>query len=287
MTKISDHIQLSQIRDIITLLDSDDTMKGNELVPAYRAMQIANRAFLAHQAIETGLKVRLTRANLTVPTIHDLCDLYNRTKEINNGQWAADLAAVFTDAVTYYEYDVNALRHLATLEAYLAKVGTAAVFIKMRYFVLEDKNAEAIALMHHVNLVLHREILAGLGRLVAFDDFRLVSERAEQAIRMQLQRALTHVPGTESEQTYLTLLKWLQSQPSCRTALREAVQQEYQLAGIDELGRQRLRQAFERLSTTDQPALSKPPSIDPAISFFIASCSDIRPGSLPQCLSTC
>ena len=34
MTNISDHIQYSQIRDIANLLDSDDTMKGNELVPA-------------------------------------------------------------------------------------------------------------------------------------------------------------------------------------------------------------------------------------------------------------
>ena len=91
MTNMSDHIQYSQIRDIIKWLDSDDTMKGNELVPDYRAMQIANRAFPAHQAIETGLKARLTKANLTFPNTgkkgHELGDLYNRTKKINNGQW--------------------------------------------------------------------------------------------------------------------------------------------------------------------------------------------------------
>ena len=285
MTNISDHIQYSQIRDIIKWLDSDDTMKGNELVPDYRAMQIANRAFPAHQAIETGLKARLTKANLTFPNTgkkgHELGDLYNRTKKINNGQWAADLATAFTDAVTYYEYDVNALPHLATLEIYLAEIGSADAFMTMRYFVLEDKNADkAIELMHHVNLVLHREILEALWRLVAFDDFRLVSERAEQAIRMELQRALVYSPGTESEQTYLRLLQWLQTQPNFRTALREAVQQDYQLAGIDEAGRERLRQAFERLSTTAHPALNRPPSADPAISFFIGSCGDIRPGSL-------
>ena len=290
MTKRSDYIDY--IRDIIDSLDSDDTMKGNELVPAYAytPIQKANRAFQAHQAIEIGLKARLTKANLCFPKTgkkgHDLRDLYNRTKKINNGQWAADLAKAFTDAVTYYEYDVNALPHLATLEAYLVKIGSADAFMTMRYFVLEDKKAdEAIELMSDVHLLLHREILEALLRLVARDNFRPVSERAEQAIRTAMRMdvlkvLLVHSPETESEQTYLLLDRWLKTHPNYRTALREAVQQEYQLAGIDEAGCELLRQAFERLSTTDHPTLNRPPSADPAISFFIRSFGDIRPGSL-------
>ena len=49
--------------DVISILDSA-SLTGNELVPQYRAMQIANRDLIAHHSIEKGLKDRLKKEGL-------------------------------------------------------------------------------------------------------------------------------------------------------------------------------------------------------------------------------
>ena len=288
MVDLLDHLKYESIRDVVNILDSA-LLRGDELNPQFRAMQIANRSLIAHHAIEKGLKARLQKEGITYlkrnPEGHDLNVLYQLTKQINNGIWAENLANTFEDAVSYYEYDVGMLPHLESIETYFLKIGSGKAFSEMRYWLDEPDAIEGSTdLIHHIILLLHKEILEALWHLVGFDNCRFVSQRVEQAVRMELERALGHSPGTPDEQTYNLLVQWLQTQTDCRTALREAVQQEYLIEGIDELGRQRLLQAFERLSKSDHPSLDAPPSDDPAVAFFINSCKDILPGSQTQYL---
>ena len=86
--------------------------------------------------MEKGFKDRLKKEGLTYPTSgsqgHDLSVLYQLTHQINQGTWAQSLAESYNDAVTFYEYDIQALPHLATLDTYLNKVGSNQMFTQMR-----------------------------------------------------------------------------------------------------------------------------------------------------------
>ena len=183
---ILESLKHDSIKDVISILDTA-FLQGNELVPQYRAMQIANRALLAHTAIEKGLKARLDKEKLSCPKSgpqgHDLRNLYQLTKKVADGKWADSLANAFKDAVSFYEYDLEMLPYLETLEAYLEQVGSSKNFADMRYW-LEDASAveEAVEQIHHISLYLHKEILEALWPLVAFDKERLVSQRVERVV---------------------------------------------------------------------------------------------------------
>lgn len=270
------------IKDVISILDTA-FLKGNEMVPQYRAMQIANRAYLAHTAIEKGFKARLEKAGLSYPKSgnqgHDLHGLYQLTKKITNGNWADSLANAFKDAVAFYEYDSKMLPFLETLETYLEKVGSSKNFAEMRYWLEDATAAEAtVEQIHHISLYLHKEVLEALWPLVAFDQERLVSERVEKVVQGALEKELSYSPGTPDEQACNELIQWLQTKPNCRTALRQAVQQNYAIEGISEVGRIRLRAAFESLSKSDNPAFYPSPSADPAVAFYIGTCGDLPSG---------
>ena len=279
---ILESLKHDSIKDVISILDTA-FLKGNEMVPQYRAMQIANRAFLAHTAIEKGFKARLEKAGLSYPKSgsqgHDLHGLYQLTKKVTNGKWAGDLANAFKDAVSFYEYDLEMLPYLETLETYLEKVGSSKNFVEMRYW-LEDAYAveEAVEQIHHISLYLHKEVLEALWALVGFDQERLVSERVEREVQRALELELSYSPGTPDEQACNELIQWLQTKPNYRTALRQAVQQDYAIEGISEVGRIRLREAFKRLSKSDNPAFYPPPSADPAVAFYIGTCRDLPSG---------
>ena len=77
-----DHYRYSSIMDVVSILDSA-SLTSNELVPQYRAMQIANRALIAHHSMEKGFKDRLKKEGLTYPTSgsqgHDLGGLLRWT----------------------------------------------------------------------------------------------------------------------------------------------------------------------------------------------------------------
>ena len=286
MTELFEYLRHESIRDVISILDTA-FLKGNELVPQYRAMQIANRALIAHHAIEKGFKARLDKESLPYPQSaqkgHDLYHLYQITKQINNGKWADDLANSYQDAVSFYEYDLELAPHFETLETYLMTIGSGKAFLEMRYWIEDHSPADdSVASILRISLYLHREILEALGHLVASDQQRLVSERVDRVLKKELERALWHSSGTPDEQACKLVIQWLHTKPSYRAALREAVQRGYLVEGIDELGNQKLKTAFEKLNTSDNRTFfaPPPPSADPAVSFYIGTCRDIYPGSL-------
>ena len=247
-------------------------------------MQVSNLAVVAHSAIEKGLKARLDKENIEYDTRgwqgHDLPTLFGRTGQVQNGNWAKGLSTAYDDAIRYYEYDVAVLPHLATLEDYLNEVGTGHALELMRYGLQDEGTAdETVKLCNRIALPLHREILEALWRLVAFDDFFAVSQRVDQALGRAIGRSLGYAPGTPDEEACSLVIEWLRAQPNFRTALRQAVQQGYVVEGVNELGGQKLRQAFESLSKVDNPELDTPDSADPAVAFFIGSCRDIPIGA--------
>ena len=279
-----DHLQYASIRDVISILDSAN-LQSRELDPQYRAMQIANRALIAHHAIEKAFKARLQRAPIQYPKSgrdgHDLVKLYELTKQISDGKWAEDLARAYQDIVGYYEYNVAVLPHLATLETYLAEIGQGKDFMDMRYWLSQPNLVQpSLNLINNIILVLHREILEALWRLVASDDVRLVSWRVEDVLQLEIQRVLAGAPGTETETTVKKIIHWLYAKPNYREALREVVQRGYEVEGLNSDEVDRLKQAFEQLSAPPQnPLLDKRPSDDPAVEFFITSCRDLLPSS--------
>ena len=280
MTDEYDQYRYSSIMDVLSILDSA-SLKGRELIPEYRAMQIANRALIAHHSIEKGFKDRLQKEGLTYPKGsrqgHDLSHLYRLAHNINQGTWARRLSECYDDAVTFYEYDIQALPHLATLDAYFKKVGSNQMFMQMRYWLEDQKpSTNAVDSTLHIFLPLHREILQALWPLVAFEEQCFVSERVEERLSMAVQRACV-----SSEQSYELIVQWLHTHPDVRTALREAVQRDFSIEEIDEDGNWKLREAFQQLYTSDENQFvpSPPPSADPAIAFFISTTRDILPGS--------
>ena len=125
---------------------------------------------------------------------------------------ADSLANAFTDAVSFYEYNLEMLPHLETLEAYLEQVGSSENFKEMRYW-LEDASAveKAVEQIHHISLYLHKEILEALWPLVAFDQERLVSQRVEGVVQRALRMELSYSVGTPEEQASNELLQWLRT----------------------------------------------------------------------------
>ena len=277
-----DHIQYQSIRDAIRILDSA-SLWGNELDPYYRAMQVSNLAVVAHSAIEKGLKARLDKEGIEYSTRgwqgHDLPTLYGLTGQVQQGKWAKGLSTAYNDAIRYYEYDIAVLPHLSTLEDYLNKVGTGYALELMRYGLQDEGTAdEAVNLCNHIMLPLHREILEALWRLVAYDDFFVVSQRVDRALARAMEGSLGYVTGSPDEEACKSVIEWLRAQPDFRTAMRQAVQQGYVVEGTNELGGQKVRQAFESLSKVDNPVLDTPSSADPAVAFFISSCRDLPRG---------
>ena len=282
---ILESLKHESIKDVVGILDTA-FLQSHELSPQYRAMQIANRAFLAHTAIEKGLKSRLEKGNVPYPNRgqegHDLRRLYRLTKKVSDGQWADALSNAFSDAVLFYEYDVGMLPYLETLETYLEQVGSSKNFTDMRYW-LEDASAveEAVERILCVRLDLHREILEALWSLVGFDRERLASQRVEREVQRALELEYVYEAGTPKGQTYDDLIQWLRTKPNYRHALREAVQRNYAIGEISKLGRARLREAFERLGRSDNPAFDSAPSADPAVAFYMATCQEL-PSNYPS-----
>ena len=271
-----ERLNIYTIQDVIGILDTA-ALEGGELVLEYRAMQTANRALIAHHAIEKGFKARLDKECITYSTKrmdgHDLYELFQLTKQIGDGKWAMNLADAYNDAVTFYEYDLALAPHLETLDSYLLEVGVGTSFAKMRYWLENQVTAsQSAGEILQVSLLLHREILASLWPLMAFDQQRLVSQRVEGAVMGELRKLLSYSPGEPDERSVSLLKQWLNVQPDVRSALRYAVQRNYSIEALDELGKRKLAEAFEKLSA----------SADPAVRFYVATCKDLRLGLQPQ-----
>ena len=279
-------LKSESMKDVISILDTA-FLSGYELHPGFRSMQLANRAMIAHLAIERGLKDGLEKAGLSYPRNaregHDLPHLYGLTKQIRSGKWAAVLADAFHDAVAFYEYDLELVPHVATLEKYLEATGTSQDFMQMRYW-LEDSLTidDTTELTPYVLLHLHKEILEALWPLFAYDQKRLVSKRVERVVAEAVVHVLRYAEGAAEDQASKELDKWLSTKPSYRAALRDAVQQGYVVSGAGELGREKLKQAFESLRAQSNTPFSRSPSADPAVAFYIGTCGDLPAGYQPR-----
>ncbi len=286
MADLREFLKSEAMRDVISILDTA-FLSGNELHAGFRGMQVANRALIAHIGIERGLKDGLEKAGLSYPRNaregHDLPHLYGLTKQIDGGNWSAVLAEAFDDAVAFYEYDLELVPHVATLEKYFEATGTSQDFMQMRYWLedsssIDDSSSPAPLVMLH----LHKEILEALWPLFAYDQKRLVSMRVENVVANAVMYVLGYAEGTPEEQASKELQQWLKTKPSFRHALKEAVQNGYIVAGVGELGGQKLQQAFESLRAQSSTSPYRSPSADPAVAFYVTTCLDLPAGYQPK-----
>ena len=257
------------IKDTIAILDSAPIRP--DLVYETNAVQLTNRAPIAHLAIERGLKVLINEAGGTAEDIHSLNTLFREL-----GEWDASsadyLAKAFDDAVNFFGYNVNVGRfgHFRSLYDYLSKTGTENAFEALRYWARgESSKVDPIPF---ISPPVHRELLCALWCLFLPNRRETVSDRVEREVAhaMFSGRHISYdVSDTQKEKSVQWYKNWLfNTHTSCRTALKEAVDEGSSVTD-DEFVTQTLRDAFNELGQ----------SKDPAVRYYIRTLTYLPRGS--------
>ena len=259
------------IKDVITILDSAPTHW--DMVPETNAVQLTNRAPIAHLAIERGLKALIVKAGGTTGNIHGLKELYVILTEFDSGS-AEYLATAFDDAVTFFGYNVHVkgFKQFRSLGDYLSKVGTKKAFNALRYWAIGE-SVKGQNPIQYISPPIHRELLCALWCLFLPTRRDKVSDRVEREVAhaMVKGRQLSYsdnYPG-EKRDSVRWYMDWLREHPTRCGALREAVAHNFAIKEDDELVGQTLADAYNDL------ALSK----DPAVQYYIKTLTYLPKGS--------
>ena len=199
------------------------------------AVQLTNRAPIAHLAIERGLKVLIDDAGGTAEDIHSLNTLFREL-----GKWDASsadyLVKAFDDAVNFFGYNVNVSRfgHFRSLYDYLSKTGTENAFKAFRYWARgESSKVDPIPF---ISPPVHRELLCALCCLFIPNRRETVSDRVEREVghSMFSGRHISYVPTTPKKQSVQWYKNWLfNTHTSRRTALEDAVDKGFSVTDDD------------------------------------------------------
>ena len=262
------------IKDAIRILDSAPIQP--DMAWETNAVQLTNRAPIAHLAIEKGLKALIVQAESPYEHIHGLQKLYQNLNKCDK-ESAEFLSEAFDDAVKFFRYNVNVkgFGHLRSLDDYLSKVGIENVFEALRYWAIGE-SPERESPIPPISLPIHREILCAL-RCLFFPKSRwgTVSDRAERTVAHAMfnGRGIVYCSDNTSKEQSVNLYKnWLiEEHSTCRSALEEAVQKKF-LVKDDEFVNQTVRDAFDELRQSE----------DPAVRFYIGTLADLPKGSQVQ-----
>ena len=247
----------ASIEDVIAILDSAPMHR--DLMPEANLVQLTNRIPIAHLAIERGLKALIVEAGRSVEHIHGLNKLHRELKECD--QDSADfLAEAFQDAVSFFGYNFNAKGYgqFRSLDDYLSRVGTEKAFELLRYWAIGEtgKGESPIPL---ISPPVHRELLSALGRLFFSGSRETVSERVEKKVTramFDVSRMMYKSDDTDKEHSVLWYRNWLlMEHPTHRSALESAVRQNFAVKEGDEFVSQTLRDAYDDLSRSEDPAV--------------------------------
>lgn len=267
MDKMHKRMILSSIRDVIHILDSAPIKP--DLIPQITAIQMMNRAPVAHLSIERGLKSLIIESGGQPREEHNLLPLLQKLTDLNP-EAARFLSESFDDAVRVYRYKVNVtgLEHLKSLDVYLSKTGTTKAFSTMRYWEFEQSLDED--LLQRIYLPIHREILCALWQLFMASDHRLdtVTDRIERAVKGAIfdPPKLAYSPGSEKEAIVKWYRDWLFKEHSTlRGALADAVSKNFNVK--DGFINQILLNAYEALLKSD----------DPAVRYFVRTLNVLPP----------
>ena len=127
--------------------------------------QRMNRLLVAHSAAEDGFKYLIQRNGGRYSKTHNLMTLLNelRACDPSAAKWLDD---AFDALTAFYGTDLSDPdhRHLASLSAYLEKVGDRRHFELMRYLELESSVYEPA--LQYIHIEFHHEILCALDEAI-------------------------------------------------------------------------------------------------------------------------
>ena len=181
--------------------------------------QRMNRLLVAHSAAEDGFKFLIRRNGAGYPKTHDLMTLLNELRACDPGA-AKLLDNAFAAATAFYGTDISDPdhRHLASLSAYLEKVGVPGSFELMRYLELESSVYDPALLYMHIEF--HHEILCALEEAIQ-PLYGTISNRVEALARTEFLRSdrLSSV-GSHGEASRDAYVRWFEEQISFVEAMR-------------------------------------------------------------------
>ena len=182
--------------------------------------QRMNRLLVAHSAAEDGFKFLIRRNGARYSKTHDLLILLNnlRACDPSAARWLDDAF----DAVTaFYGTDMSDPdhRHLASLSAYLEKVGNPKHFELMRYLELESSVYDPA--LQYLHIEFHHEILWSLDVAIQ-PRYGTISNRVESLARREFLRSdrLSSV-GSHGEESQDAYVGWFEKQSSFVEAMRK------------------------------------------------------------------
>ena len=227
-----------------------------DMVPEITVIQVVNRAAMAHLYIERAFKFLIAQAGHEFKEDHNLHTHLRTLRECSpdSGEF---LDRYFDDAVSFYGLNANRqeLGHLRSLYEYLAKVGTADAFEKMRYWELTQSLDDP--LIGQIWLPIHAEILYGLRDLFRGQGqhVRTIEHRVEMAVRETMQpiQKLAHGPGTQKEVSVKDYVQWVEQHSSFRDCLIDAKKNGFRFD--NQLTAEITASAYSELSRSSDPAV--------------------------------
>ena len=257
------------IRDVIAILDSAPIHW--DMMPDTNIVQIANRAPIAHLAIERGFKALISEKLVEYEWTHSLNNLYQYLQECDE-QSAAYLSEAFNAAVGFFGFNVNrkGFKQLRSLYGYLSLVGTDNAFEALRYWAIGE-SAKGPSPIPYIALPIHRELLCALWCLFLPSRRETVSERVEHEVTEALfsRRHIAYSPDdVRRKQSVYWYISWLHAHASPRGALEEAYRKGFVISD-DEFITQTLRDAYQELQE----------SKDPAVRYYVSTLTYLPKGS--------
>ena len=229
--------------------------------------QRMNRLLVAHSAAEDGFKFLIRRNGSRYSKTHNLMTLFNelRACDLRTAKWLDDAFAAVT---AFYGTDMSDPdhRHLASLSAYLEKVGDPKHFELMRYLELESSVYDPALRFLHSEF--HCEILCALDEAIQ-PRYGTISNRVESLARTEFLRiGRLSSEGLHSEESQDAYTGWFEVQSSfveamrklttCRGAIgdqdadRAAKSVCYKLTGHEDLALQAIANGLIRSQPTQQ-----------------------------------
>ena len=276
------HSILWRIRDAARYLativpmiaSSPGSFGGNEGVEGFQRRlhesmtpQRMNRLVVAHGAAEDGFKFLIRRSGARYSWNNNLLTLLNELRACDPSA-AKSLDDAFDAVTAFYGTDLSDPdhRHLASLSAYLDKVGDRKHFELVRYLELESSVYDPA--LQYIHMEFHHEILCALDEAIQ-PLYGTISNRVESLLRTEflsgdrLSSVGSH--GAESQDAYV---RWLEEQSSfveamrkltaCRSAIGDQHADEvassvcYRLTGHEDLAIQAIANGLIRAEPTQQ-----------------------------------
>ena len=182
--------------------------------------QRMNRLLVAHSAAEDGFKFLIRRSGARYSKTHNLMTLLSELRACDPSA-AKRLDCAFAAVTAFYGTDMldPEHRHLASLSAYLEKVGDPRHFELMRYLELESSVYDPA--LQYIHIEFHHEILWALDDAI-LPLYGTIGNRVESLARREfLSRDRLSSVGSHGEESQDAYVRWFEEQSSFVEAMRK------------------------------------------------------------------